>query len=135
MSGIRSYDLGGDQVAAVLAALEGDEAERAKWIDNFRKWIGHRDLKMEILRLTEQWFTDFGRRTGCYKGHHEWETEENQLRDWVWYQMEYVNSLEWQKDENKVGINKYGSSRPLLNPENTQALLDFLTEEIRKRTI
>lgn len=134
MSGIQSYDLDSDAVKSLVRALEGNVPERIKWLKDFTKWLIHRNLQMEIYRLTEKWMTDFATRTHVHLGRHDWETDEENLRSWVYYQMEYISGIVWDASTRKCIINKYASSRPLLNAENTTVLLDFLTEEIGKIT-
>lgn len=132
MSGIRSYDLSGDQVMGIIRALEGDPVEKIVWLEKLHKWVNYRNRQMEIIDLVEEWLTDFGKRTGVHIGRHEWDTDEDNLRDWVYYQMEYTSGIVWDNKTQKAIINKYASSRPLLNAENTQALLDYITENLEK---
>lgn len=130
MSGIRSYDLSGDQVKALHTALLGDETERLYWLQKFANWLNYRDRQMEILRHAEQWFKDYAVRTKI-EWHDDWRTEEEQLMDWVHYQMEYASGLCWDRENKKVIVNKYASSKPLLSQDNTNKLLDYITQQIK----
>lgn len=134
MSGIRSFDLSGDQVAELILALDGDVEKRDKWLMQLRKWVGYRDLKLKILELTKNWLTALARKVRRHKDgayEHSRPDEEN-LQDWVYYQMEYMSGLTWDEATKKVIVNKYASSRPLLRDEETKELLEFLTLEIGK---
>lgn len=134
MSGIRSFDLSGDQAAELILALEGDVAKRDKWLAQLRKWVGYRDLKLKILDLTKNWLIALARSKGKHKdGAYEGSRpDEENLENWVYYQMEYMSGLTWDEATKKVIVNKYASSRPLLPEKETQELLEFLTLEISK---
>jgi hypothetical protein len=132
---IRSYDLSGDQAAELILALNGDAEKREKWLRQLRKWVAYRDLKLKILGLTENWLKAFGLKKGVHVGREDWQSDEENLLDWVYYQMEYMSGLTWDEATKSVIINKYASSRPLLRDEETKELLEFLTLEIGKDTV
>ena len=131
MSGIRSYDLSGEQVKGVYAALLGDETEKLYWIAKFKNWLDYRDRQMEILRHAQQWFKDYAVSTGVHLGHHDWGTDEENLADWVRCEMEYASGLCWDKESQKVIVNKYASSKPLLSKEKLENMLNYITEQIK----
>jgi hypothetical protein len=127
---IRSYELSGDDVKSLIVALDGNEEGRVKWLEKLRGYDKYRDRQIRILDLIEGWLKAFGLRTGVHIGRKDWETDEENLMDWVWYQMEYVGGICWDKQTQKVAINKYASSRPLLNEEHTKELLEYLNENL-----
>ncbi len=129
---IRTFDMSSDHVISLILALEGNETKKVKWLEDLRNWVNHRNRKLQILDLTKKWLLSYGNKTGIHIGRKDWQTDEENLIDWMYYQMEYMGGLEWQESEQKVDINKYASSKPLLEPDQTKELLDFLTEEIRK---
>lgn len=135
MSGIRSYDLGGNEVQSLVSALAGNEQEKTKWLDKLGNWLNHRNRQLEILRLAEQWLREYALKTGVHIDRHEWATEEDNLTDWVYYQMEYTGGLCWDKESQKVIVHKYASSRPLLSEENLGNMLDYITNRVQDNTL
>jgi hypothetical protein len=127
---IRSYDLSGDDVLSLVTALEGNNTEKTKWLTTLRDWTSHRNRQMEINDLIEKWLVDFARRTGAHIARHDFATDEENLMDWVYYQMEYTGGIQWNHETQRAYINKYSSSRPLLSDEHTQELLNFVSNKV-----
>ena len=122
--------MSGDDVKSLIIALDGNEEGRVNWLEKLRGYDKYRDRQIRILDLIEKWLKSFALKTGVHLGRKDWETDEENLMDWVWYQMEYVGGICWDKQTQKVTINKYASSRPLLNEEHTKELLDYLNENL-----
>jgi hypothetical protein len=127
MSGIRSYDLSGDSVNSMIRALEGNEKERVMWHDLLTDWVESRNRKMKISKWIEEWIVKYAPTPAHHPKDQKFNDED--LQDWVYYQMEYMSGIDWDKEEQKITLNKY-SSRPLLNDERTQELLDYLNSKV-----
>ena len=132
MSDIASCDLNEKDVRSLLLALNGDVIKNIEWCSTLTKWLDVRDLKLKILALTQVWLREYSLAHGCHVGRHDWDTDEGNLQDWVYYQMEFMGGLVWDGTVKEVVVNKYASSRPLFSEEVISELLKFLTLEIRK---